>query len=135
VEAIVGRYDSSRKPAAYNEKPSIHPIWRGVGFAMMVLIPIISYASSVLLFQENLVKNWFPVPSDLVVKLETLPLQLNRWVTDPYILIKILLAVVIAILIYIVFLTVTYVIYGAFGPKRYGPEDAPPIRRKVRRSR
>jgi hypothetical protein len=131
----MGRYDITRKPAAYNEKPEIHPIWRGVGFAMIILIPIISYASSVLLFQENLVKGWFPVPYDLVVNVNTLPFQLNRWITDPYILIKVILMVVIALLIYIAFLCVTYVIYGAFGPKRYGPQDAPPIRRKVRHSR
>lgn len=121
----MGRFDSSRKPAEYNETPEYHPIWRGVGFAMMVLIPIISYAASVLLFQENLVRHWIPIPSDLIIRVGK----------DPYLMIKIILAVIIAVIFYMIFLVITFVANRLFGPPRYGPLDAPPIRRKVRRSR
>jgi hypothetical protein len=43
-----------------------HPIWRGVGFAMIVLIPIISFVVS-----DNLIQDWqrsisgFVLPDDL----------------------------------------------------------------------
>ena len=62
----MGRFDPSQRPAAYNEAPEYHPIWRGVGFAMMILIPIISYAASVLLFNLNLEKRWVALPVELI---------------------------------------------------------------------
>ena len=136
----MGRFDSSRRPAAYNEAPEFHPIWRGVGFAMMVLIPIISYAASTILFNLNLENNWVAVPRDLLIPAREWVIQgfgrvLLRIGLDPYLLIKIIMAVIIGFVIYAIFLVVTFVSNRFFGAPRYGPMDAPPIRRKVRRSR
>jgi hypothetical protein len=121
----MGRLDPSRRPAAYNETPEYHPIWRGVGFAMLILIPIISYAASVVLFNLNLQRHWIAVPRELVINV----------LGDPYLIMKILLAIIIAFVIYVIFLGVTYFANRFFGPPRYGPLDVPPIRVKTRRSR
>ena len=129
----MGRYQisySEKKPG-YNDRPEIHPIWRGVGFGMMVLIPIISYFATELLIAQNAISQWVVVPPDLLAHPGT-----HLWfitVTDPYLYIKIVMTIALALVIYVIFLFITYAAQRLFGPSRYGPMDAPPVRRKVRR--
>lgn len=95
----------------------IHPIWRGIGFAIIVLAPIMGYAAAILLLEANKANKWFPIPADLLVKWQ-----------DPYILIKLILAAAIAFIIYILFQLLTFFIYRLFGPSRYGVTDVPSVR-------
>ncbi len=57
-----GKYRNyvSDKPNIQKDLQRVHPIWRGVGFAMMVLIPVISYAAEQVLLQQNQLHGWFP---------------------------------------------------------------------------
>ncbi len=121
----MGRYQfsySDKRPG-YTDKPEIHPIWRGVGFAMMVIIPVISYFAGLLLIEANKIRHWVPVPPELVAKITG----------DPDLYIKIILTIVISLLVYLLFMVVTFVTYRLFAPTRYGPTDAPPIQRKSRK--
>ena len=123
----MGRYDPSsqfRKKAAYNEAPEVHPIWRGIGFILMVITPIMGYAIATVLIQENAQKGWVAIPPEL----------LSPWL-HPYLFIYIGLTLVIALALFMIFQLFTFIIYRLFGPSRYGPLDAPPIKRKVKRSR
>ncbi len=122
----MGRYQisySDKKPG-YTDKPEIHPIWRGVGFAMMILIPIVSYFTSLLLISANETNRWFVVPADLINK-----------AGDPNLYVKIILTVLLALIIYVLFMVVTFLTHRMFGPARYGPTDAPPIQRKINKRR
>ena len=120
----MGRYQisySEKKPG-YTDRPEIHPIWRGVGFGMIVLIPIVSYFASLLLIAQNEISKWVAIPPDLMAK-----------TGDPYLYIKIGMTIVLSLIVYVVFMLITFIAQRLFGPSRYGPMDAPPIQRKVRR--
>ncbi len=95
----------------------IHPIWRGIGFALIVLTPIMGFATSIILLEQNNKNRWYPVPGDLIVA--------GR---DPYLLIKILITLVISLLIFLIFQILTFFIFRVTGPSRYGPTDVPPVR-------
>jgi hypothetical protein len=119
----MGRYKPTyREPAQYNENPEVHPIWRGVGFALIIIIPLLSYGIALLLLSENAKRGWFAIPADL----------LSKWV-EPLLFVKIGLTLAIAFIIYVLFQLVTYIAYRLFGPSRYGPMDTPPINKKIRK--
>lgn len=112
------------------EKPSvkIHPIWRGVGFVMMVVIPIISYAAAEVLIAQNMKSNWFPWPYDLMAKPGDL-----LYTGDPLLYLKIISTLVFIFIFYSIFMLVTFAVNSIFGVSRYGPYDVPPINAKVRK--
>lgn len=99
-------------------KRTVHPIWRGIGLLMMILVPILSYVAVLVLLEENARKHWFPIPADLIV----------RW-SDPLILVKIFATIVIVVVLYAIFLLITFVLNSLFGAPRYSPLDEPPSRR------
>ena len=83
------------------------------------MIPLASYALSHLVIEANKVENWQFIPFDLRGPAEF-----------PYLFVKLLLAVVIALALFGLY-TVIYVgVYSAVGPPKYGPQDAPPVRYK-----
>ncbi len=105
------------RDVAGSKRHPIHPIWRGIGFALMVLTPIMGYAASILLLDLNAQNRWLPIPRDLIVSGK-----------DPYILIKLFITLVIALLIFLVFQLITFFIYRITAPSRYGPTDVPSVR-------
>lgn len=56
-------YSNKRKPPVKRE---VHPIWRGIGFVMLILIPFMSYIGTLILLEENAKKGWFSIPGDLI---------------------------------------------------------------------
>ena len=120
----MGRFQISytNQEAEDKKPPEIHPIWRGIGFVLIILIPVLSYFTGVWLIDANKLHPFVTIPPDLLAPKG-----------DPDLYLKILLTVVIACLIYALFTLITFVAYGLFGPSRYGPTDAPPIRRKIQK--
>ena len=124
------------KNNAYGErrqqKPivKIHPIWRGVGFAMMILIPLFSYATAETIIQQNQKLSFFPWPYDIYAKPGELLFQIDP---DPLLYLKILLTIACMFVLYALFTLITVAINSAFGSPRYGPYDVPPIDAKVRK--
>ena len=61
----MGRYQQyERRVKDESEKP--HPIWRGLGFILMALIAIMSYAGANLLVETNKTKRWIQVPVEIL---------------------------------------------------------------------
>jgi len=121
----MSKYSYRDQQAKKSGGREIHPIWRGVGFAFIILIPIISYAATQVILEQNKLKHWFPIPSDLIAP--------GRY---PLLYIDILGTVAIALALYAVFMLIAFIVYSIFAPPRYGPMDAPPIRaRKVKKAR
>lgn len=119
----MGRYKPTyREPAKFNEKPEVHPIWRGVGFVLIILIPILSFGIALLLINENAKNGWFAIPPEFI----------SKWI-EPLLFIKIGLTLAIAFIIYVVFQLITFIAFRLFGPSRWGVMDVPPIQRKIRR--
>ncbi len=106
----------SNKPRIKNEQKQAHPIWRGVGFGLMVLLPIISYATALILIDMNNIERWIMIPRDLLVR--------NQ---DPLLLIKFLLTIILMAGFAIVLTLIFQLLYSIFGPSRYGPTDVPPV--------
>jgi len=124
----MGKYDKFSRQSHQAEKPwSIHPVWRGIGCLMMLLIPIMAYAGSVLLVNANLEQGWFVMPGDLMREVDVPvigPVD-HLWAN--------LLFTLALSLVGFALLTAIYAaVYQLVGPSRYGPLDAPPVRRQPR---
>lgn len=98
-------------------KKEIHPIWRGIGFIFIILIPILSFFGSIVLLDENAKRGWFRIPSDLIVPL---------W--DPLLGIKLIITIFLMFILYSLFKLVSFIVFGILAPPRYGPFDVPPQR-------
>ena len=48
-----------------DEPASVHPIWRGIGFLLLGVIAIMSYAGANLIVEANKIKGWITVPTDI----------------------------------------------------------------------
>jgi hypothetical protein len=125
------KYDKFSPQSRMAGRPwKIHPIWRGIGCLMMILIPIISYAGAVLLVQENITRRWVPVPVSLAQAV-----QIPLIGSVSYLYANLIVTALLAIIGFGI-LTIGYsVLYSSLGPPRYGPMDAPPERRRAKKSR
>jgi hypothetical protein len=127
----MGRYTTIQKPE--EKRAEINPIWRGVGFVMMVLLPIIAYAGTRLLLQENDAKGWFEIPKEIIISCPGPNLVFNIPCPAPNLLAIIILTVGIWVVLFAIFQLITFTVFKFFGAPRYGPTDVPPITRKIRR--
>ncbi len=107
-------FQTRATPQEREKKP--HAIWRGIGFVMMLIIPVMSWFGSVLLVQYNLQYGWYRIPSDLISK-----------VIEPYLYVKIIITIVLMIILFGGYSMIAFLIYRFFGPPRYGPMDVPPV--------
>lgn len=82
-----------------------HPIWRGIGVAMLVLVPIISFALSDLLIQWMKRERGFRIPE---------PLATWRWDIPFYGLVNDALAVVLFALVMMLIVFGIFTIINAF---------------------
>ena len=99
----------------------VHPVWRGIGFIMIILIPALSYAATLRILELNGKNNWYPIPPEFLIYFRNL---------DPYLLIKVMMTLIISFIVYAVFLMITYFLNGLFGPRRFIPPDLPPLKKK-----
>jgi hypothetical protein len=121
----MGKYDSHSITPMREHGGKLHPIWRGVGFAFVVLIPVLSYYLSEYLIQQNNTQHWMAVPSDLLVKQGDFLIFMH----DPMIQIRIIVTVFIMFVLFSAFSFLTFLINSMFGGSRYGPFDMPPVRK------
>lgn len=108
----------------------IHPIWRGIGCIMMLIIPIMAYAGAMLLVEANFTKHWVPVPADLA---RTISLPVVGAV--PNLFATLIVTAILALFGYGVMTIIFSLFYGMVGPPRYGPLDSPPVRERPRKRR
>jgi len=135
----MGKYQSGVKRAEPRQTGP-HPIWRGIGCLLMVLIPIISFAAAEVtmpFFQDRGL-----VPRELLITPQTPDwLYFATPIAQAYQFLFArpgILATLALTFIYIIFIggimTLVYgFMYQMTAPSRYGPMDAPPIRGKVKK--
>jgi hypothetical protein len=111
-----------------DNQPQTHPIWRGVGFAMIILIPIVSYAAAEVIVQQNMKLHFFPWPYDLMARQTDL-----LWNGDPLLYFKVVATITIMLILSALFTLVYFLINSALGTPRYGPYDVPAIKARVRK--
>lgn len=117
----MNKYNQYRQDASFQlNRKTLHPVWRGIGFLLMVLVPIGSYLGALEILKRNQTAHWFPIPTELIF----------RWF-DPLLVVKIILSLLIVLVVYALLLLITFSMYSLFGPPRYGPTDSPPIDRET----
>lgn len=136
------------KYRSYERQPvertrEIHPVWRGIGCIILILIPIMAYLGTTLLVQQG-VKDQWPMPTDLMGHPQLPPwlyqFAFTRQFAQPISSVDNLYAIVTGtILLTILAFGVLALIYSwsykAVGPGRYTPLDAPEVDRTARRRR
>lgn len=138
----MGRYTKyQRQQEGPVNRGQVHPIMRGIGCVLLAIVPLISYVSGVLLVKYGLTKGW-PIPPEwlgnpdvhpLLWKLQGLRPVWAYYQSQANLMANIIFAIAIAIVIFGVISTVYGFLYKYLGPPQYGPNDAPPIRVKVKR--
>ncbi len=134
----MGKYDRASYRTPPPARPwTIHPVWRGIGCIWLLISPVLAYAIASLLVDFNLKNGFIPFPFDLTRSV-TIPLARLFPVNDlvaPRLYGNLLVAAVLLLVGFGVVMVIYAIIYSTMGPSRLGPMDAPPIRRKTRRSR
>ena len=112
-------YDQYRRPPPKERPWQIHPIWRGIGCLMVVLIPLVSFAIADFVVQQNLQQGWLFIPYEL-----------RGPPAYPYLFAKLGVTVLISVGLFALYTIFYMFIYQMIGPPKYGPMDSPPLRRK-----
>lgn len=119
-------------------KKEIHPAWRGIGCVLIVVIPVLAFALAELLFMPEYRPAWLlgSIPPELRFPL-VIPTFgiLEKPITITYIVPKLGMVFAFSLGVSAIFTIVYSLSYRAAGGYRPGPADAPPIRRKVKKSR
>ena len=137
----MGKYTTRSVQAPKRRITGVHPVMRGIGCIMMVVVPILSYGAALLLVDYGIRRGW-PIPPSWLRPVNIHPLLLNLrglnpvWAVlrnqDNFIAVVVFTIAIIVLVGGIMSLIYGYM-YTIFGPPRYGPQDAPPIRVKVKR--
>ena len=121
----MAKYDKYSAQSRMPERPwKIHPIWRGIGCLMLILLPIMAYAGAVILVRANADQRWLPVPRELA---QTVAIPVIGSISNFY---AVVIVTVLLMIIGFGVITLLYsILYSMIGPPRLGPLDAPPVRR------
>jgi hypothetical protein len=137
----MGRYSPSRQSVPAPHQRGVHPVMRGIGCIMIVVVPILAYGVSVLLVNYG-IRNGWPIPSNwlgtpnfhpLLWRLSGVAVVLNFLSQQTHLTANIIFTIAITIVIGGIMSVIYGYVYTLFGPPRYGPTDAPPPRVKVKR--
>lgn len=137
----MGKYTTYRTKPPPPRNREVHPVMRGIGCLMIVLVPILSYGAAVLLVNYGAARGW-PIPPDWYGRPTIYPLLLQLQGLQPIwnflqaqnnLIANLVFAVVITVVIGGIMSVIYGYIYSIFGPPLYGPQDEPPIRTKVKR--
>jgi len=124
----MGKFSQYETAVRQKERPwRVHPIWRGIGCLLFLLVPVMSYAGAKLLFAANYRNGWLPTPGELLVSPLGLPINYM----------ELILLILLIFIGFGILITIYSAVYRFIGPPKYGPTDAEPIRSRkgVRRSK
>jgi hypothetical protein len=119
-----------RKPEPEHKEP-VHPIWRGIGCLLIIIVPIVAFAASTMLVQQGIPQQYIPMSRDLATQINV---PLFGFLPLYYVLI---ITGVISILGFVVITVIYSFVFRVGGSSRYGPLDADPkqFKRKTKKSR
>jgi hypothetical protein len=60
----MGRYQQYQRDVK-DKSEGVHPIWRGIGFLLMGVVTVMSYAGANLLVEANKTRGWVVVPDGI----------------------------------------------------------------------
>jgi hypothetical protein len=135
------KYNSVSRREPLKKAKQTHPIWRGIGCLFTILIPIMSFAGSILTVSYGLDQGW-PIPyqflgyprlPDLVYKSNALAAILSPVTTwnNFYAILVVAFFYMLALGGLLAFFNA--LVYRYAGPPRWGPQDIPPPKFKTKR--
>jgi hypothetical protein len=139
----MSKYSKYQKPPK-EIKPALHPIWRGIGCLMAIILPVLSYFGAIEYINTGLTKGW-PIPTGLLgfvkfpVWIWKVPILGN--ILQPIATFRNFYAILFFTIVFLIVLSGILsffysVLYRIVGPPVLSPIDAPPIKnRKVKKSR
>ena len=136
----MGKYSSYVRKKEVPRNRGVHPVMRGIGCIMIVVVPILAYGASLLLVEYG-VNNGWPIPPawlqppvfpPLLLRLQGFSNLLGFLQSQPRFIAHLVFTVAITVVIGGVMAVLFGYIYTLFGPPRYGPTDAPPPRVKAK---
>jgi len=117
------------------EKPwEIHPVWRGIGCALILLIPIMAWYASSLFLQTNTkihlsyeLTKPIILPYVQVPEIDQIVADFNHYAVSHHLIVAQFFFTIILMFIGFGILSLVYAImFKVAGPSRYGPFDVPP---------
>jgi len=118
----MSKYDNYWEQRKPRKTVAPHPIWMGIGFLLLLIIPTISWFGSLLLIDEDLKTGWYRLTPDMIAP-----------GADPLLYAKIFLTIAISLVLFVVVYVIYFLLYRFVGPKRYGALDVPMGNYKVKR--
>ena len=123
------------------KRHEVHPVMRGIGCVMMIIVPILAYIASDLLIGNGFGRQVIPPAWYGRMEIPPLLIQLTGPVGDAlryiasieHLAANLVLTLVIVVIVGGLMSVVYGYIYELAGPPKYGPTDEPPIRKKVKR--
>ena len=124
------KYRKERK-----EKPwQIHPVWRGIGCVVILLIPIMAWYAATLFLQTNTkihlsndLSKPITLPYSQIQELDRIVASINHYTVSHNLVVSQFLFTIFFMFIGFGILSLVYAImFKAVGPSRYGPFDVPP---------
>lgn len=119
----------------------VHPVMRGIGCIMMVIVPILAYGVSLLLVDYG-TRNGWPIPPDwlgtptfnpLLWRISGVASILPFLQAQTNLTANLIFTAAITIVTGGLMSVLFGYIYQIFAPPRYGPTDVPPPRIKTKR--
>jgi hypothetical protein len=120
----MGKFDRYEARQVKQEKVhKIHPVWRGIGCLMIIIIPVMAYAAADVFLQAAPGLGLFPRSSDIYRNID-----LGFYIV-PISLGMVVFTILFAMVGFLLFSVLYSIVYRMAGPPRYGPTDAPPPKR------
>lgn len=132
----MGKYSTYSRAKPKTRVATVHPVMRGIGCVMMVVVPILAYGIAALLVNYGAGHGW-PIPPNWYGPPAIHPLLWTLQGLNPILLFiqaqnnleaNLIFTIVLVIVIGGIMSIIYGYMYSLFGPPRYGPQDAPPIR-------
>jgi hypothetical protein len=132
----MGKYSSYSRPKPKPRAVTVHPVMRGIGCILMVVVPILAYGGAVLLVNYGathgwpIPPNWFGPPAihPFLWNIQGLRTILAFIQAQNNLEANLIFTIALIIVIGGIMSLIYGYTYTLFGPPRYGPQDAPPIR-------
>jgi len=138
----MGKYSSSSRRTPAPKRDSVHPLVRGIGCLMFVIVPIFAYGISTIVVKYVVDHGW-PIPRDwlgaprfnvppgipLITDFLLILHQQNNLIAN------LAFTVALSVVLFGIMSIVYGYTYAVTGPSRYGPQDVPPPRVKTRKYR
>lgn len=124
----MGKYNTIRKKEVV-KRYKIHPIWTGVGFLMLIIVPVLTWTGTALLVEFGQKQGWalfraFPRYLDIPAALYAIP-GVGQLAKMPDLPATLVLFFFMLIVFSGIFSILYAYIYRLVGPPRYGPQDVP----------